>query len=1049
MAINYINFEQNQVENSQRQKHNRINHQNLLEWLSSCVDTELINQNVISLDESAAFEHLLYGLDNTERRNDGRLRDRWLRQYSHLSEGGWWCSGVDPHNNWQPMEWGRFKPNAPRSNALKNKPVKYESPPKVPNRVTYFNTPTHLWDKVAQRYGLSRSHSLSEKLSNPINFWQWVQQHPQIPNILTEGEKKAGSLLTLGFAAIALPGIWNGRVGKKGIDERLHPDLMPQAQPAREFIILFDYETKPKTQYALYQATWRTAKVIREAGCSCKIALLPGPEKGVDDFIATHGEKAEELLEEIIANALTIEEYQQRFFASRFSLGKYQPQIQLNVPYISDTISLPESGLVAIKSSMGTGKTDLMERWREQNPHKRFLNNGHRVNLLRNLSKRLKTEMYSALKAADLVKASALSITVDSLHKLTYIQNPYDCLFIDEACQYLVHLLHSKTCKEYRAEILEVLEYLVNKAKLVVLADAHLDEITIDFFKAMRPENEEPLIIENTYSNGGRNIFWYTGNDSSQLVAQIFAALLAGLKIMVASDSKRFIKKLEKAMKVKFVNSDPLHVDDLRIWSIHAENSGSEENIAFIEDISNQVKNVDALLASPSLSTGVDIPDYHFDVVFGVFHGATQMATECAQALHRIRYLIPMHIWVAPRPLNGYQETNPKKIKQSILDSNQMTAFLIRLDKETGIRGAEKDWALEAYCRQLAQRNQSLNNLRFDLKYLLLEMGHTIDMVIEDNSPDNQQRMKEAAKRLDAETRAAIANAKSIDFQQYRSQQTKDFLSPEEVYECEKYRIATAYGMQVTEELVEKDDQGRFYHKLLALEAVLSPNEGIIIETNSGKTYPRPPDVVSQRDLTERELFPLSMDWGNYSAQWLARYRLGIPQILARLLAGEEVTKTDPDLIKIRDIAVACSAQIKSILNLTIPYNCPPVWLLSLLLDQLGLKLRNRRTRKNGQQIRLYSLDADHFHFALEVLAYREQQRLFKQQPNEGDKKAPDPPEKESIHTLEEGVSQEIFDPLTGYLHLLEQLRTGLEAMLLRPELLLNPIYLIFNKWRL
>lgn len=55
-----------------------------------------------------------------------------------------------------------------------------------------------------------------------------------------------------------------------------------------------------------------------------------------------------------------------------------------------------------------------------------------------------------------------------------------------------------------------------------------------------------------------------------------------------------------------------------------------------------------------------------------------------------------------------------------------MTAFLIRINRETGKRGAEKDWALDASCQIEAQRNWSINNLRADLREILSEMGNTI-----------------------------------------------------------------------------------------------------------------------------------------------------------------------------------------------------------------------------------------------------------------------------------------------------------------------------------
>ncbi len=194
----------------------------LTEWLESSVDEQLTTLNLISLSGFITYEYLLYGLPDCERRNDGRLRDKWLNSYAPLEDGGWWVSGVDPLNNWQPMQWGRFKPDNPRIIGSQSKPIRYESPPHVSNRVTYFDVPSHIWDKVAKRYGIKRYHSpLALRLTarkKPLCFWEWVQQYSQIPIIFTEGEKKAACLLSLGFVAIALPGIWNGRVGKKERD---------------------------------------------------------------------------------------------------------------------------------------------------------------------------------------------------------------------------------------------------------------------------------------------------------------------------------------------------------------------------------------------------------------------------------------------------------------------------------------------------------------------------------------------------------------------------------------------------------------------------------------------------------------------------------------------------------------------------------------------------------------------------------------------------------------------------------------------------------------
>lgn len=1025
-----------------------------LEWVTaSGVDPELTALNVRSLSGSIVYEYLLYALPQTARRNDGRLRDGYLRQYAHTTLGGWWVNGLDPLNNWQPMAWGRFKPDRPRIDLEKNKPVKYESPPKTPNRVTYFDVPNCIWDKVARRYNIKRYHSplalrLFDRL-NPRLFWEWVQLHREIPIILCEGEKKAASLLSQGFVAIALPGIWNGRVGQQDFDERLHPDLVPLAQSGRKFIILFDYETKASTRWSVFQATVRTGKAIEAYGCTAEVALLPGPEKGVDDFVVSRGKDALALLLAIIDDAKALADYRCSYRARKWGLSKYKPDVTVNIKYLTqaleipifeelgDTIEVidegakedephevsfattplsdsknrvenypksltaqypprsrasfrfPRSGLVVLWSDMGTGKTELMRWWRNHNPRARFLNNGHRVNLLKNLALRLETAMYSELGYVGLAQATALSITIDSLHKLNTQALTYGCIFIDEACQYLTHLLHSNTCKEHRAAILEVLEYIVYNAPLVVIADAHMDDVTIDFFRAMRPQPEVPYIIKNEWRNGDRTIYWYEGNNSSALVARVSAALMAGQKIMVVSDSKRFIKKLEQSLTVQICSKDdnnsadaqnlPGFKNQLRIWSIHSDNSGSEENIAFIKDITNAVKNLDALLTSPSLGTGVDIAQYHFDLVFGAFHGVSQTATECAQQLYRYRPLVPFHVWVAKRPPFGYKDTNAAKIKERLLQTNEMTAFLLRIDRQTGSRGAEKDWALEAYCQILANRNQSINNLRDDLHSLLSLMGNTFISIGSDDDRLSLENLKKAAAALDTAYHMAVTRANNITATEYRHRKSKDYLSPEEVFECEKYRIRSAYGMEVTPQLVEKDAGGRLIGALADLEAILEEPFDSIVDFQTGQKYPAPPKIVTDKDRTERDKLPLCIDWGNYSARWLARFNLGLHHILKRLIAGGEITATDPDLLNMREIASHCAAHIKAILGFTVPSECEPIWLLATLVEQLGLKLSCRKQGPRGQQVKIYSLSKEELEFAFHVIAHRHQGLTFKE----------------------------------------------------------------------
>ena len=368
-----------------------IHPQHLTEWSDSSVDEKLTTLNLISLLGLTTYDYLLYALPEKDRRNDGRLRDKLLERYRHLEHGGWYLAGLDPDSNWiDVMAWGRFKPDLPRTDS-NGKLVKYESPPKTPNRVTYFRVPLHLWNQIASRYGIKRYDSpqalpLADQ-EQPANFWSWVKNHLEIPIVLTEGEKKAGSLLSMGYASISLPGIWGGREPKDE-NKRIHHDLEPLAGEGRTFIILFDYDQKQSTRKAVYKATLATGEAIEATGAKCKVALLPGPSKGVDDFITARGDNAEAHLDRIINNAHSLEEYRLLANPEDDELIKYAPDVSINIPYLPDSqeIDLNRPGLIGIKSEMATGKTSKVKIYRQDHPDQRFLVIGHRITLLRELS---------------------------------------------------------------------------------------------------------------------------------------------------------------------------------------------------------------------------------------------------------------------------------------------------------------------------------------------------------------------------------------------------------------------------------------------------------------------------------------------------------------------------------------------------------------------------------------------------------------------------------------------------------------------------------------
>jgi hypothetical protein len=84
-----------------------------------------------------------------------------------------------------------------------------------------------------------------------VAFWYCVWKH-NLPITITEGAKKAASLLSQGHAAIGLPGIYAGYRSKdehgNPIKAHLHKELAIFATPEREIQFCFDFETKPETK---------------------------------------------------------------------------------------------------------------------------------------------------------------------------------------------------------------------------------------------------------------------------------------------------------------------------------------------------------------------------------------------------------------------------------------------------------------------------------------------------------------------------------------------------------------------------------------------------------------------------------------------------------------------------------------------------------------------------------------------------------------------------------------------------------------------------------
>ncbi|MDZ8263627.1 MobF family relaxase [Nostoc sp. ChiQUE01b] len=282
--------------------------------------------------EHEAWERLMVS-EKLNRTNTGRLTDGFIRAYSHLDAGGWWCdAGVDARSfaDLKPGEkppikrWGCYKPNQPRpkkdesGQIIEGKFIKYEHPPKVELSIFLLDVPDDIAERIYSKHKVNPSDS-----DRQSGFWYCVWKH-NIPCAIAEGAKKAASLLSQGHAAIGLPGISAGyrtpkdEFGKKIGKSYLHEELAVFATQGRVFKFCFDYETKPETKLHIERDISVTGRLLQEAGARVKVVSLPGPSKGVDDFIVASGPLAYEKLSHEAKRLRDWQQQNQRFLSAAF-----------------------------------------------------------------------------------------------------------------------------------------------------------------------------------------------------------------------------------------------------------------------------------------------------------------------------------------------------------------------------------------------------------------------------------------------------------------------------------------------------------------------------------------------------------------------------------------------------------------------------------------------------------------------------------------------------------------------------------------------------------
>ncbi|MDJ0636708.1 MAG: DUF3854 domain-containing protein [Xenococcaceae cyanobacterium MO_188.B29] len=965
----------------------------LLEWKASCVDEELTRLNVVPLNGSCPSEYLLYS-DDIPRRNDGRISEGFLQKYKHTTEGGWWCSGIDILTGEEDV-WGCFKPDIPRLSQNKGKAIKYEHPPKAPTGLFALKVPLHLWENIAHRYGISILPTDIDREKADLGFWQWLIKHPTIPLCITEGAKKAGALLSAGYAAVALPGINSGyrtpkdeygnRVGKS----HLIPQLHKLASGERAIYVVFDQDYKPSTVKAVNAAIRKIGYLLQQIGCVVKIVTwdhLLG--KGIDDFIATCGQDS---FDRTYNDSPSFEVWK----AKAGTRLTYTPQIEVNSRYLPDVNIATEAKLIGIKSPKGTGKTRLLESivLRAKQNQQKILVIGHRVQLVQALCQRFGikyiTEIGDNYQNNSQPNSPHLPISpsphhspgyglcIDSLHPNSQAQfNPEDwegaMVIIDEVEQVLWHGLNSSTCKDNRVAILKSLKSLMqnvlNSQGQVYLADADLSDIAIDYLISLSGINLQPYIIQNNWKPE-REIAWqvynYPESTPKRLVKRLEKHIKEGGKPFVCLSAQKLTsqwgtRNLEAYFEQKFPQAKILRIDSESLADPH------HPAYSCINKLDKTLANYDLVLASPSIETGVSIElEDHFTSVWVIAQGI-QGENSVRQTLGRVRNNIPRHIWCASYGFNKIGNGSTS-IPNLLTSGHRLTQLNIRLLQQSDFESIEDiDTGFQAesllcWAKMAVRFNAGMINYRESILSALREEGHQVIEVLASTKPKSEKKSKskqEPSSLIEAiaEVREqnylaeceAIANASPLSNQEYQTLKKRLVKTNTQRHKLRKYELQQRYYLPVTPQIVALDDDG--WYQKIRLHYFLTVGRGYLVDR----------DAKVARKLIEQgngSLFLPDFNGSQLGAIVGTMEIIGIPILLAN--PNRELRNKDTDLQAIAAIALNHRSEIKTTMGIGIAKNYSPVTIIRRFLEKIdyGLKyIRCESENKGKKRIRVYQI---------------------------------------------------------------------------------------------
>jgi len=864
----------------------------------------------------------------------------------------------------------QFKPENPLTDS-KGKAQKYQTATGNGSRAFLPRVPLAIRRKIAKRYdindpGFAPNRHHRGRGIKMGSFWHWLQNHPEIPIVLTEGGKKALCLLSLGYVAIALYGarggvLENDIIGGEKV-RKLKPELIPDlkrfAVPGRKITIALDQDDKPKTRADVSAALVRLGSVLSAAGCQVAIALWSQTQgKGVDDLIVNCGVAA---FEKAYSDAVSFAGWS----VARQLAHEVRRKPDLNIgdrEFIEVAMSLPKTGIIALYGGKGTCKSKAIGLMLQS---LRWLSLTHLTSVARDQAAGWggvfinDGDRHGSSLLKDGKPVNGGSVCLPSLFKVAAVEAKV--LILDEISALLEFLLSSKLCNKDGIRSLLLAEFTrrIKEADLVLIADADLSEEALEYIEAIRGERAYLVRSERKALTYDAFIIDGTKNEAiAMMLERVEEKLLEDKVFYINADSKALTETLAEILgrdKCLIVNGDTIGGD---AQASLLSSKGKDLPGLILQGIRY-------IISSPSVVQGFSF-EHHTDLIdsfWGFYQGCSIPAHAIAQAPDRPRSSdIPRFFWAAKKG-SAYSKLSKAQSVAAFLKEfkslNTTAARLVRnsLTPEAQVDVDCLDWQnqnLKMLAAIEVRRNRGMVNLRETLIALLKKEGKKVSIIAPPKKlPNVSEIVKEASEAVSARYCLAVENAETITKEEAdKLADEAESLTPEQILSLEKFYTGEFYRLENVKALdVKFDRQGRTKAEIKALEALLVPG---LAEEVTSKT-------INKNATTPQDWNPIAVK------AWLLE-QSGAAAAIRRIAAGE-ITSIDSDTVEA--IASFIRAHQKEF-RIAFGFRCldkmSDQQIIGEILSRHGIKTKRCGNKNNLR----YEVDKPHLEAMLAIIERR------------------------------------------------------------------------------